>query len=91
MFLDYKSGCGGIQGRVYDKETKEPVKNASIILIGTGFKIETNDKGYYHIKDISVQLYDIKVEHRDYELELHEGVPVAEDMTTTEIFNLKRK
>ena len=73
---------GALQGKVIDKETKEPIPFANIIIDDNGTQVggTTSDfDGNYSIKSIPPGRYDIKVTYIGYKTVITQGVPFAAD------------
>jgi hypothetical protein len=57
---------GSISGRVTD-ENGNPIKGATVTVVGTTFKATTNETGHYTITDVPAGTYDISIKKSGYE------------------------
>jgi len=55
-----------ISGKVIDKETKNPLQGAHIIIENTFKSTTSNSSGYYFIKNLKKGNYSIKVSYIGY-------------------------
>ena len=73
---------GALKGKIFDKDTKEPVPFANIILDNNGTQIggTTSDfDGNYTIKPIPPGKYDLKATFVGYKTVLTKGITIASD------------
>jgi len=73
---------GALQGKVIDKDTKEPIPFANIILDNNGTQVggTTSDfDGNYSIKPIPPGKYDLKATYVGYKTVISQGIPIAAD------------
>ncbi len=73
---------GKIAGRVLDAKTKQPVTNATIILVGAKLGATVDDQGRYAILNVPPGTYTVKVLRVGYNSNVFEGVRVNADNTT---------
>ena len=73
---------GALQGKVLDKDTKEPVPFANIIVENRGSQVggtSTDFDGNYSIKPIPPGKFDVKVTFVGYKTKLIQGVTIGAD------------
>ncbi|MCF8347651.1 MAG: carboxypeptidase-like regulatory domain-containing protein [Bacteroidales bacterium] len=73
---------GALQGKVIDKDTKEPIPFANIILENKGSQVggATSDfDGNYQIKPIPPGKYDLKATFVGYQTQLVQGITIGGD------------
>lgn len=73
------TGHGGLQGRLYDAETDEPLPFVNVVLLQNGSQItgvSTDMDGRYRIKPISPGIYDIHITSVGYQKVKIEGVVI---------------
>ncbi|MBM3320174.1 MAG: TonB-dependent receptor [Candidatus Eisenbacteria bacterium] len=68
---------GSIQGRVYDKETRDPVPFADVILVGTGKGVISGTDGTFRFVQIPEGIYQLRVNRMGYSSELIDQVRVV--------------
>lgn len=73
---------GKISGKVLDKETKEPIIGANVVLTGTYFGAATDIEGYYYINNITPGKYTIVISAIGFNKVTYENVVVKIDLTT---------
>lgn len=80
-----QAGMGSIQGSVIDKESKEPVPFAKVVLTQGGIVkggTETDFDGKFKFPSISAGSYDIEVRSSEYQTLLLENVGVSAERIT---------
>lgn len=73
---------GKIAGRVVDAKTKQPITNATIILVGAKLGATVDDQGRYAILNVPPGTYTVKVLRVGYNSNLFDNVRVSADNTT---------
>lgn len=58
---------GGLNGKVTDYHTNEPISNASINLSPSGISIQTDESGYYRFENLDPQQYTLTVQKTGYQ------------------------
>ena len=79
---------GKLSGRVIDKDTKEPLIGANIIIVGTKLGAATDLDGSYFILNVVPDKYDVQVSLVGYQKVIEQGVIINSDKTTTTDFAL---
>ncbi len=74
---------GKISGRVIDRETKEPLLGANVLIQETTFGAAVDIDGEYYIINIPPGKYNVKVSMMGYSPIIFEGVAVSVNRTTT--------
>lgn len=72
----YSQDRGVINGRVTDKETQNPVPEATVNILNTDYKTKTNEKGEFSFTGIPYGTYELKVSSLGYEAFIHTDVVV---------------
>ncbi|KXK54754.1 MAG: TonB-dependent receptor plug [Chlorobi bacterium OLB5] len=72
----YSQEKGIINGKVTDKETTNPVPEATVMVINTAFKTVTDAQGNFQFTDIPLGTYEIKVTCLGYEAFIHTDIVV---------------
>ena len=73
---------GKISGKVFDKQTKEPIIGANVVIEGTYFGAATDIEGYYYINNVTPGKYVVKVSAIGFQKVSIENVSVRIDLTT---------
>ncbi|MFQ5704503.1 MAG: SusC/RagA family TonB-linked outer membrane protein [Gemmatimonadales bacterium] len=53
---------GRVEGTVRNAQTRDPVANARVTVVGTNLFATTNENGYYAIENVPVGTYDVRVQ-----------------------------
>ncbi|MBM3241471.1 TonB-dependent receptor [Candidatus Poribacteria bacterium] len=85
----FAATTGKIAGYVKDEETKQPIANVKVIVLGMSLSTLTNKDGYYVFTNVSPGDYEVKVEHVGYGPVTKAGVKVLANLTTAINFDLK--
>lgn len=72
--LDYDAGIkhaeqlekGIINGKITDKNTKNPIKNASLNIVGTNLSVKTDKNGSYSIKGVVAGIIELEISKKEY-------------------------
>lgn len=80
---------GSLQGKVYDKETGEPIPFADVILVGTGKGTISGQDGTYRFVMISAGIYQLRVNRMGYGSELLDQVRIEAGYVMKENVGLK--
>ena len=73
---------GNISGVVIDKESKQPIPNVSVQIIGTSFGSATDIEGKFSIKNIDEDVYKIKYSSVGYTQHIETNIRVVRNKTT---------
>ncbi len=73
---------GILEGKVVDKESKEPLIGVSVVIVGTTTGAATDEKGFYQISNVPAGTYDIRFSNVGYQQMLYHGVVVRADLRT---------
>src|SRR3989304_670669 len=73
---------GKISGKVIDKETKEPIIGANVVIEGTYFGAASDIDGYYYINNVTPGKYSVKISAIGFHKVTVENVAVRIDLTT---------
>ncbi len=74
---------GKIAGKVIDRDSKEPLLGANILIAGTNMGAATNENGEYFIINVPPGKYNVKFSMIGYGSVLVEGAQVSVNRTTT--------
>ena len=85
----FAATTGKIAGFVKDQETKKPIANVKVVVLGTNLSTLTNKDGYYVFTNVSPGDYKVKVEHVGYGAVTKAGVKVLANLTAEINFDLK--
>lgn len=79
-----QSTFGEIKGKVFDKETNEPVPFASVYVMAKGKMVgaQTDINGKFTIKPLPAGTYDLNVSYMGYQKMTYEGYEVKTDQIT---------
>lgn len=80
--FSYSGTTGKISGKVLDKETKEAILGANIVIQGTYFGAATDIEGYYYINNVTPGKYKVIISAIGYHKVTFENVGVRIDLTT---------
>lgn len=70
---------GKISGFVFDRQTKQPIPDANIIISGTHLGAASHDGGYYFIDNIPKGNYDITVRVIGYQIQTRKEVNIGKE------------
>lgn len=87
----YSAATGQIKGTIVDKETKEPVLGASVMVVGTGRGAMTDLDGKYIITQMDPGTYTLKITHIHYKEVEVTNVEVKSDLTKDVSQELEKK
>ncbi|MCS7228771.1 MAG: TonB-dependent receptor [Candidatus Kryptonium sp.] len=79
---------GKIAGRVVDRETKEPLIGANVIIVGTTLGAATDMEGRYVILNVPPGVYDVRASYVGYQDETKRGIRVIAGLTAEVNFEL---
>ena len=77
------STAGNISGKVVDKETKQPIPNVSVLLVGTSIGAATDADGKYVIKNIDEDIYKLQFSSVGFTSRIETEVRVVRNKTTS--------
>lgn len=80
--IGFAGTTGKISGKVFDKETKEPLLGANVVIQGTYLGAATDIDGYYYINNVMPGKYTVIVSAIGYHKVTYENVVVRIDLTT---------
>ncbi|MCA0444631.1 MAG: TonB-dependent receptor [Bacteroidetes bacterium] len=80
--VTFAGTTGKISGKVIDRDTKEPLIGANVIIMGKGVGAATDIDGEFFIINIPPGIYTIKVSMIGYETQVFEKIRVQVDLTT---------
>ncbi|HWA06977.1 MAG TPA: TonB-dependent receptor, partial [Ignavibacteria bacterium] len=75
-FSSFSQDKGTINGKVNDKETTNPVPEATVTIVNTSFKTVTDAQGSFQFANIPLGTYEIKVTCLGYEAFIHTDIVV---------------
>lgn len=87
----FAASTGQIKGRLIDKDTKEPVVGASILIKGTKIGNLTDFDGNYIITRVDPGTYTLVISSVEYKNVEVTGVKVNSDLTTEQNFSMEKK
>ncbi|NUN70829.1 MAG: TonB-dependent receptor [Bacteroidetes bacterium] len=73
---------GKLAGNIIDKDTKEPIIGASVVIVGTNFGSAADIEGNYFILNIPPGAYTIRISAIGYQSALFKNVQISVDATT---------
>jgi outer membrane receptor protein involved in Fe transport len=88
LFTTACFGTGRIKGRVYDKQTNEPLVGANVFIPGTSYGSATAPDGSYLILEVPAGLYKVTARYIGYSSMTIEDLRVFNDLTTETDFSL---
>jgi outer membrane receptor protein involved in Fe transport len=80
---------GKIAGRIMDQKTKDPLAGANVVLLGTDRGAISDQQGYYHLVNVPVGTYSLKVSMMGYLAVTKSEVRVSADLTARVDFSLE--
>jgi hypothetical protein len=78
-----------IEGTVRHAQTRDPVANARVSVVGTGLFATTNENGYYAVENVPVGAYDVRVQVIGFQSVVYTNQRVAAGLPTTVNFQLQ--
>ncbi len=87
----FAAATGQIKGQLIDKDTKEPVIGASIMVVGTKRGAMTDPDGRYIIGQLEPGVYSLQISHMEYNSVTVTDVNVKSDITTDASQELTKK
>lgn len=85
----FAGNTGKIAGTVTDKQTREPLIGANVVIKGTTLGAATDMKGNYYILQIPPGKYQVMVAYIGYHTQTIENVEVRVDLTTRLNFEME--
>lgn len=79
----FAGNTGKIAGQIRDKETREPIVGANILVKGTTLGAPTDFDGYYFVLQVPPGNYDLQISMVGYQTIVVQNVKVQIDLTTT--------
>jgi TonB-dependent receptor len=83
----YAQGTGSVKGRVFDKETGDPLFAANVLIQGTSYGAASNFEGEFLIRNIPAGDYKLLIRYVGYE-ELAVDITVVAGRTLSEDYQL---
>ncbi|MFA6025112.1 MAG: TonB-dependent receptor [Ignavibacteriaceae bacterium] len=80
---------GTISGEVRDAVTKQPLLYANISIVGTQLGTVTDEKGYFVIKNIVPEVYQLKISYIGYISTIKEDITVIHSRNTSVFIELR--
>ncbi len=80
---------GRVEGTVRNAQTRDPVANARVTVVGTSLFATTNENGYYSIETVPVGTYDVRVQVIGFQSVIFTRQRVAVGLPTTVNFQLQ--
>jgi hypothetical protein len=87
----FGSVTGKIQGKVIDKNTREPMPGVNILIVGTSLGAATDINGVYFILQVTPGEYSVRASMIGYQEVVVQDVRVRADLTTNVDFELEEK
>ena len=78
-----------VEGTVRDAQTRDPVENARVSVVGTNLFALTNVNGYYAIENVPVGAYDVRVQVIGFQSVVFTNQRVSAGLPTTVNFQLQ--
>ena len=78
----FSDNTGKIAGTVLDKDTKEPLFGANIVVVGTNLGATTDEKGFFFVLRIPPGTYSVRITMLGYQSVVVTDVKVKIDLTT---------
>ena len=82
-----QGATGKVQGTVLDP-LGQPVANAQVMVLGTGFSVLTDESGYYFFNHVPAGTYNMRAQFIGYQPAEVQGVHVLADHTLTVNFGI---
>jgi outer membrane receptor protein involved in Fe transport len=73
---------GTLDGKVLDKESKEPLIGASVAIVGTSIGAATDIDGHFQITNLQAGTYDVRFTHIGYQTLVYKAVVIHPDLRT---------
>ncbi len=73
---------GSLEGRVLDKETKEPLVGVNVLVVGTHLGSATDAEGYYRVNNIRAGVYEVRFSIIGYKTVMVKSVTILPDLRT---------
>jgi hypothetical protein len=78
-----------IEGTVRHAQTRDPIANARVSVVGTDLFATTNENGYYAVENVPVGAYDVRVQVIGFQSVVYTNQRVAAGLPTTVNFQLQ--
>ncbi|NOX38210.1 MAG: TonB-dependent receptor [Calditrichaeota bacterium] len=78
----YAGNTGKIAGRVYDRQTGEPLVGVNILIKNTYLGAATDEDGFFYILQVPPGIYEVEAEYIGYRKVVIRNVRVRVDLTT---------
>jgi len=86
----FGAATGKIAGTITDKETKQPVIGASVLVVGTSRGAQTDLDGKYTIFQVEPGTYTLRISHIEYRTVEVTDVAVKADITTEQSIQMEQ-
>jgi hypothetical protein len=73
---------GKLSGVIRDRDTREPLVGANVVLLGTMLGASTSTEGFYFVNNVPPGLYRVQVRLIGYQTVVYNNVKVMADVTT---------
>ncbi len=81
--LRVTAGTTGIlEGKIADKDNKEPLIGVSVAIVGTSMGAATDERGYFQVQNVPAGTYDVRFSNVGYQTMLYHGVVIHPDLRT---------
>jgi len=80
---------GRIEGTVRSAQTRDPIANVQIEVVGTDFSVATNENGYYVVANVPAGTYTVRVRAVGYREVTLGNQRIAAGLPTTVNFELQ--
>lgn len=80
--LSAKGINGILEGRILDKQTREPLAAVNILVVGTSYGATSDAEGYYQINNVRAGVYDVRISIIGYRTIVMKKVTILPDLRT---------
>lgn len=87
--LGQKTELGVIKGRVIDKDNKQPIVSAVIILVNSQISVNSDSLGYFEIKKVLAGIHSIEIRNIGYETQRLNDIHVLSNKSFFHEINLQ--
>jgi len=84
-------GSGKINGRVIDKESKQPLIGANVVIVGTSYGAATDLQGEFSIIEVPIGVFTVRAGYIGYSAVEVQNVRICNGLTTEVNFELTTK
>ena len=81
-FSEFRGTTGILEGRVVDKQSKEPLTGVNVTILGTRYGAATDTSGRYWVNNVRANVYEVRYSIIGYKTVVVKNVTILPDLRT---------